>query len=243
MNGTATRRAGDAGPSGHSYERGDPKNEERWTVVHSLGMVVAIAAAWVANDARPVALVGVPSILVFVALESGHWTETGAFGPANAITLTRLAIAAAVGLLPGAGPVAAALVIVALVLDGVDGSVARCRGQASSFGAKLDMETDSLLVAVATAKLAVTGRLGAWILVPGVLRYVYALAIRFAPTSLEEAPRTRFGRYVFAVLATSLAASLWPLEPIQRPLAACAAAITAHSFARSALWSFGKRRV
>ena len=33
-----------------------------------------------------------------------------------------------------------------LILDGVDGRVARARGEVSAFGARFDMETDALLL-------------------------------------------------------------------------------------------------
>lgn len=243
MNDATARRDGrEAAVGGAPYQGGGVPIEQRWTLLHSCGMAASIVATWVTGDARIVAFGGAVSILAFVAMESGRWTETGAFGAANTITLGRLALVTALGALPGTGPAASLLVLGALALDGLDGRVARRLGQASPFGAKLDMETDALLVAVAAVKLAVSGRLGAWILVPGGLRYAYAIALRFAPKARNDAPRTRFGRYACGILVVALAASLWPLEPIQRPLAVCATALTVHSFARSAFWSFGKRR-
>ncbi len=243
MNGAMAHRRGPGAPAGRAsdHEGGMPV-EPRWTLVHSLGMLASIAAACMTGDPRVVAVGGALSILAFVAIASSRWTESGRLGAANAITLGRLALVAALGALPRAGPVASLLVLGALVLDGLDGWVARRLGQASPFGATFDMETDALLVAVAAVKLAVSGRLGVWILVPGGLRYAYVIVLYLAPGAREEPPRTRFGRYVCGILVAGLAASLWPLEPVHRPLAVIVTVLTVHSFARSLLWSFGKAR-
>jgi phosphatidylglycerophosphate synthase len=136
-----------------------------------------------------------------------------------------------------AGPATALVVVGILLLDGIDGWVARRLGAASAFGAKFDMETDALLVAVLGVVLLAEKRLGAWALIPGSLRYVYAVAIRVT-RARGEAPRSRFGRYVFAILVASFASSIWPVAPAHRFLSAAASALTVFSFARSAYWSF-----
>ena len=84
--------------------------------------------------------------------------------------------------------------------------------QASEFGAKFDMEADALSIAVLGVVLAAGGRLGIWILIPGLLRYVYVIAIGLVETH-GDAPRSRFGRYVFALQAVSLVVALWPTTP------------------------------
>jgi hypothetical protein len=109
-------------------------------------------------------------------------------------------------------------------------------------GAKFDMETDALFIAVVGAKLAVAGRLGVWVLVPGLLRYLYAIAIGTVETR-GEAPRSRFGRYVFAIQGASLAVALWPVKSVFIPFAVGATLLTTYSFARSAYWSLGVARV
>lgn len=212
--------------------------DDRWTRAHSIGMLAGILASWPVADARPLAFAAAASILALVGIGSGRWTARGRFGFANGITLTRLGLVPVVAALPP-GPPAAVLVLSILVLDGLDGWVARRFHESSAFGAKLDMETDALLVAVVTVKLAVSHRLGPWILIPGLLRYAYAVAVRFA-TVRAEAPRSSLGRVVFVVLVLCLEASLWPVEPIFRPLALAAAVLTAYSFAVSAYWSFSR---
>lgn len=209
---------------------------------HSVAMAVLIGAAWATRAPWLLAAGGAASLLGLVVLGRGRWTENGTLGPANVITLARLGLVVAVAATPGAGPAEALAAAGGLALDGLDGVVARRRREASEFGAKLDMETDALFIAVLCAKLAVVGRLGAWILVPGLLRYAYAVAIGLCETR-GEAPRSRFGRYAFAIQATSLLVAFWPVEPIYSPLAAVATLLTVYSFGRSAYWSLGPARV
>jgi phosphatidylglycerophosphate synthase len=134
------------------------------------------------------------------------------------------------------GELAASLVLTVFVLDGVDGWLARRRQLASAFGARFDMECDALLVLVASLRVYLSGHLPAFILVPGALRYLYVLAVRWLPSRREQ-PRSRVGRYVFALMVLSLCASLWPFEPWHRPLALVATLLIVWSFARSVYWS------
>ena len=94
-----------------------------------------------------------------------------AAGAGNALTLARMGMIAALAplCLQPPGPVAALLVFAIFALDGVDGWLARKHGQASLFGAHLDMECDALLVLLCALVLYQHGRLGAFILVPGLL--------------------------------------------------------------------------
>ena len=95
--------------------------------------------------------------------------QAGRFGAANCVTIVRAAlIAPLVGFL-GEAPTAAlawlaiAIALVVLVLDGVDGGLARHAGEATRFGARFDMETDALLILVLSALCFQFGKAGLWI--------------------------------------------------------------------------------
>ncbi len=123
-------------------------------------------------------------------------------GPANAVTLLRsllvLAVATLVVAAPGPARWAIALIAtVALLLDGVDGWVARRTGTASALGARLDMEVDAALVLVLSVHVA--GRLGlGWVLLIGLARYLLAVAAWIAPWLGSPLPQ-RYWRKVVAV--------------------------------------------
>jgi glycosyltransferase involved in cell wall biosynthesis/phosphatidylglycerophosphate synthase len=215
---------------------------QRWTMGHSVGMLAVIGLAWAVHAAWISAAFGAASLLILVTLGREQWGEGAIIGWANAITLVRLAVIVAITSSSTAGPTEALGAVAVMCLDWLDGRVARRRRETSEFGAKFDMETDALFIAVVGMKLVAEGRLGAWILVPGFLRYAYAIAIGLVETR-GEAPRSRFGRYVFAVQGASLAVALWPVEPIFMPLAVVATLLTTGSFARSAYWSLGVTRI
>jgi phosphatidylglycerophosphate synthase len=213
----------------------------RFTLIHSLVVLVAAALAWHGKDARLVAAVGAASLAVLASLYAGRFTPDGRFGVANALTVVRVLLVVVLSALREVGPFAASLVVAFLLLDGVDGWVARLPpSTASEFGARFDMETDALFVLAFGSKLAEVGRLGAWIIVPGLLRYAYAAAISIAPR-LGEAPRSRFGRTVAGAMMTSLAVSAWPIEPLSEPLALVASTLVILSFARSLSQSLSAR--
>jgi phosphatidylglycerophosphate synthase len=212
-----------------------------WTLTHSLLMTALALLSWAAGNSAVAATGGVLSLAVFVYLRRSEWSPHGAFGAGNAVTAVRAALIVLLAALPGAGPVSAALALGIFCLDGVDGWLAR-RGPGSSvFGATFDMETDALLVLVAGLKLQTTGRLGPWILVPGLMRYVYAVAISLLPASHGEAPRSQLARFVFAIVIVSFVMSLWPVHPLHSWFAALATILLVVSFARSAFWSFCPR--
>src|SRR5207248_932960 len=63
---------------------------------------------------------------------------------------------------------------VVLLLDGLDGQVARRTGTASEFGARFDMEVDAFLILLLC--VVVSRALGPWVLAIGLMRYVFVAA-------------------------------------------------------------------
>jgi phosphatidylglycerophosphate synthase len=211
----------------------------RFSRVHAVWMLAATGASLASGNALPAAAAGALSLCTSVLLHRGHWTPSGALGAGNALTLLRLAMIVALAplCLQPPGPAAALLVLAIFTLDGVDGWLARKRGQASLFGAHLDMECDALLVLLCALVLYQHDRLSAFILVPGLLRYLYVIFLLLVPAAGGEAPRSNIGRYAFSAMVVSLIASLWPL-PLHVPFAQFASLAIAASFARSLYYSF-----
>jgi phosphatidylglycerophosphate synthase len=127
-----------------------------------------------------------------------------------------------------------ALVVLGLfALDGLDGWLARRRGTASAFGALFDMETDALFVLTVELVLFQRGELGVWILLTGVLRYVYVLVRAFVPARRADVPRSRFGRLAFTGLVLGLFFAFALPGPIGQVCALAGTALVTLSFARS----------
>jgi phosphatidylglycerophosphate synthase len=197
-------------------------------------MLAWVAVAIERREVGWFALGGTLGLAARIAAAAGAWTPSGRFGLANALTVVRLAgvasLGALFGLLPRLGFVA--LLIALFALDGVDGWLARSRGEASTFGAAFDMETDALSVMVLALLLWQNRIVPAWVLVAGLWRYVYAALIALSP-SLGEAPRSRFARWAFCGLMLSFSGAFLPVPRLAPPLAAIGTTLVSISFLRS----------
>jgi len=100
-----------------------------------------------------------------------------------------------------------------LVLDGLDGWLARRTGTESTFGAAFDKEVDALFVLVGCFLLWQRERLELWVLLAGVMRYLYAWLRHWLPVSPGFEPRLRWGRYVAGGLMAALVAAFILPEP------------------------------
>lgn len=159
-------------------------------------------------------------------------------GPADRVTLARAGLVAVVaGLLAAGEPGAAVPVaVVALVLDLVDGRVARRTGTASAFGARFDMETDALLILVLSVHVAAS--YGAWVLLIGAARYLLGAAELVWPWLRRPVP-PRYWRKVVAavqgVVLTVVTAGVLPASIATVALLAALALLT-ESFGRDVVW-------
>jgi phosphatidylglycerophosphate synthase len=169
-------------------------------------------------------------------------------GPADWVTLARATLAIGVAALIAdsfAAPEPVALLVslaaVALVLDAVDGWVAR-RTRTTAKGAQLDAEVDAFLILILSVYVAQSA--GAWVLAIGAARYVFLAAEWALPWMREQLP-PRFWRKTVAALQgivlTIAAAHLLPPAVIQTALV-LALALLAESFGRDVWWLWSDRR-
>ncbi len=172
--------------------------------------------------------------------------------PADRITLVRAALAAACAVLAVpplfAGPVPGQvpgegtgllLVILgstALLLDAVDGPVARRTGTASEAGARFDSATDAFLVLVLS--VATVAVVGLWTLAIGSMYYVVVAAGLVRPHLRESLPRSTARKVIGAVqpLALLLALVMALVPGMPSAVAAAAPAVALPLL----LFSFGR---
>jgi len=104
------------------------------------------------------------------------------FGPANRITLLRVAIislvAATIGeeWSIGLSWTIVGITTAVLFIDGLDGRIARRTNSMSAFGARFDMETDAALIMILSVLCWHFDKAGVWILAAGAMRYAFVLA-------------------------------------------------------------------
>lgn len=124
-------------------------------------------------------------VLVFGAFVYHHRTRWLIFGRwggrANLLTAFRALLLIGVVLSGDALPSYLTLVlgIIILVLDGLDGYYARKDHTVSVFGDVFDKEVDALYVLSFGVLIVNQGLAGSWVVLPGLLRYGYVVALSF----------------------------------------------------------------
>lgn len=165
-------------------------------------------------------------------------------GPANRVTLVRSVLVVAVAVLTLTGafdarvPLLVAVASVALVLDGVDGWVARRTRTASAFGARFDLEVDAFLILVLS--LYVARSAGWWVLLIGLARYLFVATGRALPWLRGTAPPRPWCKVVAVVQGVVLTVAAAGVVPVgwMRLVLAVALVLLAESFGRETweLW-------
>ncbi len=167
-------------------------------------------------------------------------------GAANRVTLLRAALALPLGalaLLPVALDPAGSWWVIglgtaAMVLDGVDGRVARRTGTQSAFGARFDMELDAALIMALCILVWASGKAGPWVLAIGAMRYVFVAAGWFVPALNGALPESFRRKTVCVVQGVVLLVALGPIIPAPLAALVCAAGLAAltYSFAVDVAW-------
>jgi phosphatidylglycerophosphate synthase len=178
---------------------------ERFSQVHAVALLLACPLVALARQPWPLVFAAVLTFGAVLVSYRSRYTPSGSFGAANVLTGLRLGAVLALAMAGRdvSSREVALVVATVMVLDGVDGVVARRSGTASEFGAHFDVEVDALLVLVLGAVLWQRGRLGPWILWPGLLRYVYVLVLAVTPAR-GQAPRSLLGRLGFGAIVAGL---------------------------------------
>ena len=93
------------------------------------------------------------------------------------------------------------LMLTAVLLDAIDGFLARKYDHSSTFGSFFDMEVDAFFVLLMCFYYYQYEGIGWWILIPGALRYLYkAMLIMFPKPDFKEKKRkyaSYIGGYIF----------------------------------------------
>ncbi|HEX4443665.1 MAG TPA: CDP-alcohol phosphatidyltransferase family protein [Galbitalea sp.] len=188
----------------------------------------------------------ISSLLVCLGLGRRRMTRLGA---ANAATATRSVL---VGLITSlvvtsfTQPIPAAvlveLTVVALLLDAVDGWLARRFHCDTELGARFDMEVDAYLMLVLSAFDART--IGWWVLAIGLMRYAFVAVGWVVPWMRRQLPPRYWRKVVTAVsgIASTFGATGWlPLVAVVTLVAALL--LLTESFGRDVVWLFRRRAV
>ena len=219
---------------------------------------LAIAGAGRAGIAAAVASAGIYATIAALVLQAIAAPDAPSrFGSANVVTLLRAAIAAFVtglaletlatgsGLLATPGEVGdlwgwavPAGALLALMLDGLDGWLARRWQMASTFGARFDMEADGLLVLGLSLAVLASGRAGPWVLVAGGLRYLFVAIGALWPALRAPLPPSFRRKAVCVAIGIALVIALVPAMPggVAGILVGAGVLALVYSFAADTVW-------
>ncbi|WP_341863254.1 CDP-alcohol phosphatidyltransferase family protein [Gymnodinialimonas sp. 57CJ19] len=211
----------------------------QFAVVGLIGGCFVAGVSWILLGNSPGILGGMCLYGVVIALALNGVRERFAhrtIGLCNGATIARLALVSVLVAVLMSGYALSwavfGVAVVAFALDGVDGWLARREGRASAFGARFDMEVDSLLALVLALLVWQSGTVGAYVVILGLPRYAFWVA-QFPFPSLNGALPERFSRKVVCVVQiTALITALCPLVP------APVASVFVGAAAVALIWSF-----
>jgi phosphatidylglycerophosphate synthase len=194
------------------------------------GWIVGLAAGWTTT-----------ALLVSARVRNGD----PAVPQADRITLIRALLAAGVAALvadsfdrPLRTTALVALATVALVLDVIDGRVARRTGTATPLGARFDAEADAWLILVLS--VAVARDYGGWVLAIGAARYALLVAGWVLPWLAAPLPPRYWGKVVAAVTGIALTVAISGLLPRAIGMVAVGVALLllVETFSRAVRWLY-----
>ncbi len=173
------------------------------------------------------------------------------FGAANAVTLVRVIISSLfagfalqtilsqAAPTPGIGWFFFGAASFAFLLDGIDGPLARREGLASAFGSRFDMETDALLILLLSIFAYCLGKAGLWVLISGLLRYIYVAAGWAWPIFATLLPPSPRRKTIAALQGGALVLLLAPVivPPVSGLIAFAALALLVYSFGLDVAWT------
>lgn len=209
----------------------------RWSESNAAALVAFTLAAAAGLPPWLLSWCGCMSFSLLVYRCRRRWTTVGRFGLANAVSVLRLCgIFAFPWIAPGE------IVywgLILFVMDGADGWIARRAGLAGEFGEFIDKETDAFFMLVLCLVLyRLPEGFGPWILLPGLLRYLFVLFVKLAAPPQPKEQRTAKARWisVFMMLTLLFSCAAYPAYlDYCRPLAVLMTIALIYSFAAS-LW-------
>ncbi len=183
----------------------------QWNKIHAVALILLTVISLLLESTVLLAVVSLLSFCYFVYFNRGTWQTLKPFGGyANWVTGFRLIM---IFFLMVLWPIMPNLLFIVLmvtfaVLDGIDGKLARKYKQESIFGEYFDMELDALFVLFSCLVLYLKGYEGIWILIPGLLRYIFVIYVWLFSAVPKKDKKQRFATIIAGVFFMTLLVSL-----------------------------------
>ena len=177
--------------------------------------------------------VGLLSFTIYWILNVNRLGKLRPFaGYANWITLFRLLMVVYIGFFYDtlSHHSIFSLALFSVIIDGLDGYIARKFNQKSTFGLFFDMETDAFYVMVITSIIFMEGMFGFWLVIVGYLRYLYGTLSLFIRVYERESTRTKFRSIIAGIFFVAILSPFILPPNIHFPVVITASTLLVFSF-------------
>jgi phosphatidylglycerophosphate synthase len=198
-----------------------------WSAVVLAVLLALVIPPVASTQAAAATLATAVAVILYTAIVASvltRWPPHQNFGWANRATLLRgcmIIVLVAIACAVAAGAELsvnrlwwyAAAALLALILDGVDGHLARRTNSASEFGARFDMELDALFILGLCLMVLAIGKADAWVLALGLMRYGFVVAAWAMPWMNQPLPPSFRRKTVCVWQVVALMVAIVPLTP------------------------------
>lgn len=211
---------------------------ERWMAVHAIILLIASGLFFLSNKIEFIlisAVISFTALFIWKAMQSSNVSFLKA--PANLLTSLRLLLLFCIFYhLPSLSDILiGGLAGIVLIMDGLDGYLARKFKTSSTFGAYLDMETDAFYVLSLTSIIYLQEKSDVWILLIGNLRYLYFILLLLVKPKQQKEERNYFAQVIAVVLMIGLITAFVMPPKFHQPLLIISSILVAGSFGKSFL--------
>lgn len=208
-----------------------------WNVLNSGVLLVATGITLYFKNIDWLVVVASLSFIGFCITQIKYLRSVQPFGGyANWVTAFRLMLIL-IGISYFSGVELFAILGLAVGLDVVDGWLARRFNQQSVFGMYFDMETDALYVLLVCIYLYLNGLARAWIIIPGILRYIYRIFIFLVPKPDFKEQKQRYAALIAGTYFVILLLSVGWQNEVQRMALVVGSLAIVGSFGKS-FWEY-----
>jgi phosphatidylglycerophosphate synthase len=229
-----------------------------WSAVVLAVLLALVIPPVASTQAAAATLATAVAVILYAAIVASvltRWPSHQNFGWANRATLLRgcmIIVLVAIACAAAAGAELsvnrlwwyATAALLALILDGVDGHLARCTNSASEFGARFDMELDALFILGLCLMVLAIGKAGAWVLALGLMRYGFVAAAWALPWMNRPLPPSFRRKTVCVWQVVTLMVAIVPPTPslLVGVSLAMALLLLTWSFFLDIYWLYQRRR-
>ncbi len=209
---------------------------KQWNNIHALLMLISTGMSLFLGSIQIIIGFAIASFLYFIFKHRTFLAQYKPFaGWANLITFFRLACLLCIAFFSASlSPILLFSFFSGIILlDVIDGYVARKLKQESDFGLFFDMESDALLVLLVSLVLYFGEWVNWWILIPGLLRYANVFLYFIFQLPPKKEPKRKFASYIAGFLFFALVIPFILPSNIYTPILFLATLLVIGSFSLS----------